>query len=279
MTHIYRTALIPLLAAACTLGTTAAAQEPVTSPQEQAAKAKAEIASMQPTERVESQENKRKDEALELVSVDTKLIKGKPYSADSTTDIVQTLSDGNRIQRHTISKFYRDSQGRTRREQTFGNVDLSNPGPHEVKTFLDDPVAGTAYVLDPGEKTALKLRRSRKFLDEREAENIPEIPSLPRLNEGRDIVKRDLGKKTIDGVECTGTQQTITIPSGQIGNEQPIAIVTETWYAPGIGAVVQFTTTDPRFGQTTYQLHNIQLTEQPLQLFEPPASYKLQASR
>jgi hypothetical protein len=98
------------------------------------------------------------------------VVKGKPYSADTSTETVQTLPDGNRIVHQTVSKFYRDTDGRTRREQTFGNVDPEHPSPHEVKVFIDDPVSGTAFVLDPGSKTAEKMQRSRKILDEQGAE-------------------------------------------------------------------------------------------------------------
>jgi len=240
----------------------------------------AEIAAAHtPDEERQAKENMEKDQALELLSIDSKIVSGKPFSANTTTDVIQTLSDGNRIERHTISMFYRDSSGRTRREQTFGNVDPSNPGPQEVKIFVDDPVANAAYVLDPSEKSALRVRRSRKFLAEREDQNNPNVSNLPKLDEGRDIVKQSLGTKAIEGVQCTGTQQTITIPAGQIGNEQPIAIVTETWFSPSLGGIVQSSTNDPRFGKTTYQLHNIRLAEQPLSLFQPPADYKVEGQQ
>ena len=107
---------------------------------------------------------------LELVAADAQVVKGKPYSADTSTETVQTLADGNRIVHRTVSKFYRDSDGRTRREQTFGNVDPEHPSPHEVKVFVDDPVNGTAFVMDPGSKSADKVQRTRKFLDERNGE-------------------------------------------------------------------------------------------------------------
>lgn len=214
-----------------------------------------------------------------VLSIESKLIKGKPYVADSTTETVQTLPDGNRIVRHTVSRFYRDSLGRTRREQTFGNIDPVNPGPHEVKVFIDDPVDNTAYVLDPGQKEALQLPRSRKFLDEREAESNPPLRKLPPLDEARSIAQQDLGSKTIEGVLCNGRQQTITIPTGQVGNERPIAIVTETWTAPGIDTIVQSSTNDPRFGETRYQLHNIQLGEQPTSLFQVPSGFRLEQPR
>jgi hypothetical protein len=103
---------------------------------------------------------------LELVAADAQVVKGKPYSADTSTETVQTLADGNRIVHRTVSKFYRDSDGRTRREQTFGNVDPEHPSPHEVKVFIDDPVNGTAYVLDPGSNTAEKMQQARKVLDQ-----------------------------------------------------------------------------------------------------------------
>ena len=246
---------------------------------------------------------------LELVAADAQMVKGKPYSADTSTETVQTLTDGNRIVHRTVSKFYRDSDGRTRREQTFGNVDPEHPSPHEVKVFVDDPVAGTAFVLDPGSKSGDKLQRTRKFLDERNGEDDgtrimfkslndsemgeqsepgrmmlkfkdehsgnPNALAMIMPDEKRDIVKEDLGTRTIEGVDCTGTRQTITIPAGAVGNEKPISIVTERWFAPAIDAVVESTTDDPRYGKTTYQLTNVQLNEPERSLFEPPANFKL----
>ena len=261
----------------------------------QAAKQAAEIAFLRTTESGEGQEARQKI-ILELATADNQVVKGKPYAADTSTETVQALADGNRIVNRTVSKFYRDSQGRTRREQTFGNVDPSNSSPHEMKIFIDDPVNSTSYVVDPGEKSVRPMLRSKKLIDEheagsnsphlmikvldqREAGNGMPVLTLPKLDEKHDIVKEDLGKRTIEGMECTGTQQTTTIPAGEVGNERPISIVTETWYAPAITAVVQSSTNDPRFGQTTYQLRNVQLSEQQRQLFEPPADYRVEGAK
>ena len=48
-----------------------------------------------------------------------KLVKGAPYSAQAVTESTQTLGDGNRIVRKSTATVYRDSEGRTRREQSF----------------------------------------------------------------------------------------------------------------------------------------------------------------
>jgi hypothetical protein len=244
---------------------------------------------------------------LEIAGAETQVVKGKPYSADTSTETVQTLADGNRIAHRTVSKFYRDSEGRTRREETFGNVDTEHPSPHEVKVFIDDPVSGAALVLDPGSKTLEKLHRtldvphadtdgalitlksekdneiSGQALPEKVFFNIQEDQHSNRPNdlalvisdENRNIVKEDLGTRNIEGVDCIGTRQTSTIPAGAIGNDKPISIVTETWTSEAIGAVVESTSDDPRYGKTTYQLTNLQLGEPPLSLFETPANFKV----
>src|SRR5215471_17331579 len=47
------------------------------------------------------------------------VVKNAPYSAEAVTETIQTLADGNRIVQNSTSKIYRDSAGRTRREQAF----------------------------------------------------------------------------------------------------------------------------------------------------------------
>jgi hypothetical protein len=250
--------------------------------------------------------------SLEYMAAEAMVVKGKQYSAETSTETVQTLSDGNRIVHRTVSKFYRDSEGRTRREETFGNVDPEHPTPHEVKVFINDPVSGTAYVLDPGSKSAEKVVRSKRILDEpngdddssrmmfkfvKDTEDVgrgagpvvvklrddhsgnPNVVVLQMTDDKREVVKEDLGSKAIEGVDCNGTRETMTIPAGALGNEKPISIVTETWYAPSISAVVQSTTDDPRYGKTTYQLSNVQTTEPARTLFDPPADFKIEARR
>ncbi len=304
----FRVAVVLLTAA---MGTALGrAEKPIAAEQQDAAqqqKHEAEMAVMlQPGNEPGPGQEAQQKVVLELVAADAQVVKGKPYSADASTETVQTLSDGNRIVRRTVSKFYRDSDGRTRREQTFGNVDPEHPSPHEVKIFVDDPANGTAFVMDPGSKSADKVQRTRKFLDERIGEDEgtrvmlksydesePGAQSGPGrmmikfrdehggnlapivVDDKRDVVKEDLGTRTIEGVDCTGTRQTITIQAGAVGNEKPISTVTETWFSPSIAAVVQSTTDDPRYGKTTYQLTNVQLSEPARSLFEPPTNFKV----
>ena len=89
-----------------------------------------------------------------------RLVKGAPYSAQAVTESVQMLTDGNRIVRKNTAQVYRDTEGRTRRDQTLGYIGpYATAGDVPQTVFINDPVAGVHYILDPAKKTALKLPR------------------------------------------------------------------------------------------------------------------------
>jgi hypothetical protein len=94
-----------------------------------------------------------------------KVVKGAPYSAAATTETIQTLSDGNQIIRKNESKLYRDSEGRTRTEQTLGTIGKwTSGGEAQQNIFINDPVAGVSYSLDPRTHTAYKSVYPQKKL-------------------------------------------------------------------------------------------------------------------
>jgi hypothetical protein len=94
-------------------------------------------------------------------------------------------------------------------------------------------------------------------------------------SDSKNTKKEDLGKQTIEGVEAVGTRFTTTIAAGEVGNEQPISVVFEKWYSEELQTVVMTRSTDPRFGENTYRLTNINRGEPAHSLFEVPADYTL----
>lgn len=83
------------------------------------------------------------------MSFDGKLVKGAPYSAEAVTETTQTLADGNRIVNKSTTKLYRDSEGRTRREQTLRSLGpFVNADEPPQTIFINDPVAQMSYVFD-----------------------------------------------------------------------------------------------------------------------------------
>lgn len=99
--------------------------------------------------------------------------------------------------------------------------------------------------------------------------------ALAIVSDKANVESKSLGKRMIEGVECEGTQRTMTIPEGQIGNDRPIETVTETWRSPELQVDVVRKHVDPRFGETNYRLVNVVRAEQPRSLFEVPAGYEL----
>src|SRR5204862_8257345 len=73
------------------------------------------------------------------------------------TETTQILGDGNRIVNRSTATLYRDSEGRTRREQTLKSIGGVTSGALPLQTIMiSDPVAGVSYSLDPGSRTAQK---------------------------------------------------------------------------------------------------------------------------
>lgn len=86
------------------------------------------------------------------------VVKGKPYSARSITESTQTLADGNRITQRNETVIHRDTEGRTRREQTLGGVGAFQAGEPVTMINIHDPVTGKSYALDPAARTAREVR-------------------------------------------------------------------------------------------------------------------------
>ena len=87
-----------------------------------------------------------------------KLVTQAPYSAESITEMVQTLPGGNRIIRENTAMIYRDSQGRTRREQQLEAIGpWATAGETAKMIFIHDPVAGVHYVVNPQDQSARKM--------------------------------------------------------------------------------------------------------------------------
>jgi hypothetical protein len=248
-----------------------------------------------------------------------RVVKGKPYSAEAVTETNQTLFDGNRIHRTMKANVYRDSEGRSRREQTFSVIGHLSAADAPLQTItIDDPVAGVHYILDTKNKVARKMTAPaarltvppagdqvevvmKKHIRERLHSSVESRPGTegdnvifvgrgggaPGLPGQRVTVmaasgprqSESLGKQVIEGVEAEGTRSTFTIPAGQIGNERPIEVVSERWFSPELEMVVLDRHNDPRMGETVYRLTNIQRVDPPSTLFEVPADYRVVEGR
>ena len=228
--------------------------------------------------------------SMARVPLESKIVKGAPYSAEMITESSQTLPDGNRIVRRATGRVYRDSQGRTRRE------DDIEPG-RVAGISIIDPVGQFAYSLDPQAKTAWKTpmgtarvlidKIQERSADPAEIERRQKVESemsavaptmMKQRAPGWDEKVEPLPSRNIEGVMADGKRVTRTIPAGAIGNEQPIVSVTEEWRSADLQVLVMTRTSDPRTGESTYRLQNIIRGEPNASWFEVPADYTVKES-
>jgi hypothetical protein len=250
------------------------------------------------------------------IAVEANVTTGAPYSAEAVTESTQTLADGNRISRKSMTRVYRDGEGRTRREE------LDDTGT-VISVSIVDPVAHVSYVLRPASRTAYRdpirmvvpdgargrggmmprspdapgapapeaearMKATAEELARAKAASPipPPPPPAPRPEDKIAIersaagatVREELGNQTIEGVSAVGSRSTTTIPAGAIGNLQPIKVVSEQWRSPDLQVLVMTKHTDPRTGETIYRLQGIVRAEPDRSLFTVPADYTMKES-
>jgi len=204
-----------------------------------------------------------------------KVVTGAPFTGTAVTQSTHTLADGTKITNKTQVTLYRDSQGRFRKEGSMPPLgDLAEAQPHSF-VVIQDPVAGKGYVLNPDKKIAHVLENPGR------GKRGPGAPGAEPLEEpaNPNLTKESLGTQTINGLSAQGTRFTRTIPAGKIGNDKPITITREVWYSTDLQMVVQSKHSDPRFGETTYLLTNIQRNEPSANLFTVPSDYTVKEGK
>lgn len=237
------------------------------------------------------------------VAVEARITTSAPYSAEAVTETAQTLADGNRIDHKSTTRVYRDSEGRTRREELSDGavLTISIVDPVEHVSYMLLPKSHNAYRGDLVVGTPVLFQGvPGAYVADKQAAEVaaratlpppppppppsqippppppPPAPGMKVLNGGEgEVVKEDLGRQNIEGVPATGSRTTWTIAPGAIGNLQPIKIVLEQWFSPDLQLLVLTKHNDPRTGETTYRLQNIVRAEPDRSLFTVPADYRL----
>lgn len=202
-----------------------------------------------------------------------KPVLGRPFSATETHHSLQVLTDGTRIESNSTDKFYRDDQGRTRIERDDNTI------------LIDDPVSGTSAQINGNHVLARRFSSLASTSVDAVADLV-RIKLKAELDDAKvriaaaagDTVEKaevhneeKLGFQVLNGVSAEGTRNTTTIPSGQIGNDRPINIVSERWYSPDLEMLIKSVNNDPRFGETTYEVTNIVQGQPDPSLFKIPA--------
>lgn len=206
----------------------------------------------------------------------------EPYTAIQETTHVQMLADGTKITRKTTTKFALDSSGRTflkspidfrvsegsDGQQYWFNV--SDPVNRLEISWTSDEKVATVYHLGAPVQAPTTAPTARTAGATPPAIKIPrDWPTAPQQGE-------DLGTKTFHGLEASGARISLTYPAGEIGNDQPITLTSETWISCDLpGLVVLQIGRDPLTGVGTTELTDLERGEPDLTLFQVPEGYTI----
>jgi len=205
-----------------------------------------------------------------------RVVKGAPFSGDLVTESTETLADGNRIRQTSNVHLVRDSEGRTRREESLAGLGaLSSGGGAQQVIFIHDPVAGASYALDPVHKAASKSAWTAPAPGARSSAAFEERRAVRAGGANQSAKTEALGAATIEGLPAQGTRTTITIAAGAIGNDAPIQVVTERWYSADLQMAILTRRSDPRIGETVTRLTNISRSEPSPALLQVPPDFKV----
>jgi len=146
---------------------------------------------------------------LAEVAANAQAVKGQPFSADTVSESVQTLADGNRIVQTSNGKIYRNGEGKVRREMTgpngHANSYFFNYGPG---ISIAEPFGGQRVLLNQKERTATTI-------------NV--VP------EGDVKVMTGVG----EGVGGMTTLRALTVPSRPLSDEERKAVEALRGYKEG----------------------------------------------
>jgi hypothetical protein len=187
-----------------------------------------------------------------------------PYSALQEFSHTQTLADGTVIShKPTTDKIYRDSQGRERTDHRFCQRGDEQGG---IWVEIYDPVSSYGYILDAATHTA---HRYTIKVHERGTRWGPTASPAHATKS----TTESLGSQTMEGIPVDGVRRTTVVPAGEMDNDRPFNVVDENWTSPSLHVVIFRKYSDPRRGESTTRLTNIELSEPDPALFQPPPDY------
>jgi len=200
-------------------------------------------------------------------------VPGAPFSAVVEQDMTQVLKDGSSFKRKTSALIARDSQGRIRNER------------HEVlpSSSTKKPQLFLIHIYDPETRLNTFLNPYTHIARQRTLPNPPstEPPSNQGLLEpgaqppNPYLQVQDLGVDSMDGIEVHGYRKTITIPAMASGIGHRLVVTDEYWYSEELHINILTKHNDPRTGNLTVAVTQVNRNEPGVDLFAIPPDYKV----
>jgi hypothetical protein len=189
-----------------------------------------------------------------------------PFQATVTTEWTKYLADGSTFTRRNHRLVVRDSKGRIYQERRRLDPGVGVQPTMLLRIEISDPVAHTKYFCEPN-ITSCELR----------SYDIPAnalVASPEEFDADRPINRASLGTKVIDGLETTGTRETVAMQTDPGGNASP-ELTKEFWYSKQLGLNLQVSRLDPMHGDQFFNVIDLKVGEPDARLFVLPPTCKI----
>jgi hypothetical protein len=218
---------------------------------------------------------------LESIVVPPKL--NAPFTLLLQTEWVRGLPDGGTITTVNERRIARDTEGRIYEERWY-LVPKGGKVKSEMTTIqISDPANHTLYncfMLEPKKQCVLvpyTPSPNAVFMFQGPPTGPPSgsraSTSFP--DGSGEAIHEDLGNQLVEGVETTGTRDTVVYNAGLFGNDRKMTIEREYWYSPKLGFNLLSKRSDPRIGTQTFTATNLILSEPDPKLFDLPEGFKV----
>lgn len=199
-------------------------------------------------------------------------VAGRPFSGRDNIEWTRNLEDGTVVTTHLYAKLARDSQGRIYREHVSfvpTNSDQESK-PREIN--LLDPVTHT--------RTTCVVATRHCNVTGYYAPTSFAPQAVGPFDEGKRYLTREsLGSDVIDGLNVTGTRETISINAGVVGNNQALVTTREFWYSPDLQVNLSVTRKDPREGTQVIHVVDLSRSEPDPAMFQIPSGFVVDGPR
>jgi hypothetical protein len=199
-----------------------------------------------------------------------------PFTATLDTEWVRYAGEGATITLVNERHIARDRNGRVYQERWY-----LVPKNGKVKSEMN-----WIQIADPKQHTLYNCSPQRHICELRNYEPSEELSAgAPRTPIPSGEVQRgpttveDLGTRSIAGVETIGRRETTVIAPGEMGNDQAVTAINETWHSQELGINLLSTRSGPIVGRQTFTITELSSSDPDSHLFDLPVGYEVRDVR
>jgi len=198
-------------------------------------------------------------------------VPGAPFTGTVEILSKEILPDGSTYIRHTINHIARNSEGVIHNERRRLVAPSFQGEPKMLSVHIYDPRTRLNTFLDPA--THIARQSTLREPPHPPANGAP--PTQEQVQKSQYLTVQDLGTSTFAGIPLHGTRKLRVVPALTSGTGKDVTITDDYWYSEELKVYLVLKHSDPRTGEQTVGITQIERAEPDPSLFTIPSIYKV----